>query len=70
MGKDYDAAVMAGGLIGFALGATSNAMASMQSIVERHGPAPRAFFIVPIVGGCFVDMTDALIITGFINILT
>jgi len=70
MGKDYDAAVMAGGLIGFALGATSNAVASMQSIVERHGPAPRAFLVVPIVGAFFVDFTNALIITGFINFLT
>jgi ESS family glutamate:Na+ symporter len=69
MGKDYDAAVMSGGLIGFALGATSNAMASMQAIAERHGPAPRAFLIVPIVGAFFVDFTNALIITGFLNFL-
>ncbi len=69
MGKDYDAAVMAGGLIGFALGATSNAMASMHAIAEKHGPAPRAFLIVPIVGAFFVDFTNALIITGFLNFL-
>ncbi len=69
MGRDYDAAVMAGGLIGFALGATSNAMASMQAIAEKHGPAPRAFLIVPIVGAFFVDFTNALIITGFLNFL-
>ena len=68
MGKDYDAAVMSGGLIGFALGATSNAVASMQAITEKHGPAPRAFLVVPIVGAFFIDLINALIITGFINV--
>ena len=69
MGRDYDAAVMAGGLCGFGLGATSNAMASMEAITEHYGPAPRAFLVVPIVGAFLIDFTNALIITGFINFL-
>jgi ESS family glutamate:Na+ symporter len=67
MGRDYDSAVMAGGFAGFALGTTANAMANMRAVVSRHGPAPRAFLVVPLVGAFFVDFTNALIITGFIN---
>lgn len=67
MGRDYDAAVMAGGHCGFGLGATPNAVANMESIVERYGAAPRAFLVVPMVGAFFIDFTNALIITTFIN---
>lgn len=67
MGRDFDAAVMAGGLCGFGLGATPNAVANMRAIVERYGPAPRAFLVVPMVGAFFIDFTNALIITTFIN---
>jgi ESS family glutamate:Na+ symporter len=69
MGSDYDAAVMAAGHSGFGLGATPNAVANMTSVVERFGPAPRAFLVVPMVGAFFIDFTNALIITGFINLL-
>jgi ESS family glutamate:Na+ symporter len=70
MGRDYDAAVMAGGHCGFGLGATPNAVANMEALVERFGPAPRAFLVVPMVGAFFIDFTNALIITGFINLVT
>ncbi|MES1153980.1 MAG: sodium/glutamate symporter, partial [Rhodanobacter sp.] len=50
MGRDYDAAVMASGFVGFMLGTTANAMAVMSSLTERFGPAPRAFLVAPIVG--------------------
>lgn len=67
MGRDYDAAVMGGGFIGFMLGTTANAMAVMRTLVERYGAAPRAFLVAPLVGAFFIDFTNALIITGFIN---
>ncbi|WP_149195856.1 sodium/glutamate symporter [Luteimonas suaedae] len=67
MGRDYDAAVMGGGFIGFMLGTTANAMAVMRTLVERYGPAPRAFLVAPLVGAFFIDFTNALVITGFIN---
>src|SRR3546814_1175458 len=35
MGRDYDAAVMGGGFIGFMLGTTANAMAVMRTLVLR-----------------------------------
>ncbi|MDD8030795.1 MAG: sodium/glutamate symporter [Acidobacteriota bacterium] len=68
MGKDYEAAVMSAGFCGFALGTTANAMANMKALVERYGRAPRAFLVVPIVGAFFIDFTNALIITVFLNL--
>ena len=67
MGRDYDAAVMGGGFIGFMLGTTANAMAVMRTLVERYGAAPRAFLVAPLVGAFFIDFSNALIITGFVN---
>lgn len=69
MGRDYDAAVMAGGHCGFGLGATPNAVANMEALVERYGPAPRAFLVLPMVGAFFIDFTNALIITAYINLV-
>ncbi len=67
MGRDYDAAVMASGFVGFMLGTTANAMAVMSSLTERFGPAPRAFLVAPIVGAFLIDFTNAIVITVFIN---
>jgi ESS family glutamate:Na+ symporter len=69
MGRDYDAAVMAGGHCGFGLGATPNAVANMTALTERFGPAPRAFLVVPMVGAFFIDFTNALIITTYLNLV-
>ena len=69
MGRDYEGAVIASGFCGFMLGTTANAMANMEALVERYGPAPRAFLVVPMVGAFFIDFTNALLITGFLNLL-
>jgi glutamate:Na+ symporter, ESS family len=68
MGGDYEAAVMSGGFVGFMLGTTANAMANMEALVQRYGPAPKAFLVVPMVGAFFIDFTNALIITLFLNL--
>lgn len=68
MGRDYDAAVMSSGFIGFMLGTTANAMANMEALAERYGPAPKAFLVVPMVGAFFIDVVNNLIITAFLNI--
>lgn len=68
MGRDYESAVMSGGFCGFMLGTTANAMANIESLVERYGPAPRAFLVVPMVGAFFIDFTNAIIITAFVNL--
>jgi ESS family glutamate:Na+ symporter len=69
MGRDYDAAVMAGGHCGFGLGATPSAVANMTALTERFGPAPRAFLVLPMVGAFFIDFTNALIITTYLNLV-
>ena len=69
MGGDFDAAVMAGGFYGFMMGTTANAVANMQTLTDRYGPAPRAFLVVPLVGAFFIDFVNALLITVFLNVL-
>ena len=68
MGRDYDSAVMSGGFAGFMLGTSANAMANMGALVERYGPAPKAFLVVPLVGAFFIDFANALLITFFVNL--
>ncbi len=69
MGRDYEAAVMTSAFCGFGMGATPNAMANMQVLTKRYGPAPQAYFIVPLVGSLFIDFFNGIIITGFMNVL-
>jgi ESS family glutamate:Na+ symporter len=70
MGADYEAAVMGGGMCGFMLGTAANAMANMEALVDRYGPAPRAFLVVPMVGAFFIDFVNAIIITICLNLWT
>ena len=55
MGKDYEAAVMTSGVCGFGLGATPNAIANMTAMTELFGPAPTAFFVIPLIGSLIID---------------
>jgi glutamate:Na+ symporter, ESS family len=68
MGRNYDAAVLAAGHIGFALGATSTAIASMQAITSRYGHSPLAFLLVPITGAFLIDIANALLLQGFLTL--
>ena len=68
MGRDYDAAVMSAGFCGFMLGTTANAMANMGALVERYGPAPKAYLVVPLVGAFFIDFVNAILITVALNV--
>lgn len=70
MGRDYSAAVLCAGFGGFALGATPTAMANMAAVTQRYAPAPKAFLILPLVSGFFVDISNSLIIQRFITWLT
>jgi len=67
MGRDYDAAVISAGFCGYMLGTTANAMANMEALAEKYGAARRAFLVVPMVGAFFIDFTNALLITAFLN---
>ena len=66
VGRDYEAAVSAGAFCGFAMGATATAIANMQAIVGRYGPAPKSFVVVPIVGAFFVDLMNFAVLTVFL----
>ncbi|WP_040977484.1 sodium/glutamate symporter [Necropsobacter massiliensis] len=68
MGRNYDAAVMAAGHCGVGLGQTPNAMANMSAIIEKNGPAPTAWFVLPVITVVFINICNPIIITLFINL--
>lgn len=67
-GKDYDAACLVAGHCGFGMGATPTAVANLQAVTYHFGPSNIAFIIVPIMGGFFVDIANALTITLFLKL--
>src|SRR5579864_583648 len=69
MGRHYESAVMSSGFCGFMLGITANAVACMEELVEKFGPAPQSFLVVPLVGAFLIDVTNSLIITAMLNML-
>jgi ESS family glutamate:Na+ symporter len=66
MGRDYNAAVIAGGHCGFGLGATPTAVANMSALTKRFGPAPQAFIVVPLMGAFFIDLLNAVVIQVYL----
>jgi len=66
MGKDYNAAVIAGGHCGFGQGATTTAVANMSALTKRFGPAPQAFLVVPLMGAFFIDLLNAIVIQVYL----
>lgn len=67
MGRDYEAAVICSGFGGISLGSTPTAMANMTAVSKRYGAAHKAFIIVPLVCGFFVDIANAVIIKTFLT---
>jgi ESS family glutamate:Na+ symporter len=66
LGKNYDAAVIAAGFGGIALGSTPTAMANMSAVTMRYGASHLAFIIVPLVCAFFIDLVNALLIPFFL----
>src|SRR5688572_32527380 len=64
MGRNYDAAVISGGQVGFGLSSTACALAIMKAVTGRHGASALAFLIVPMVGAFFIDILNAMVIQG------
>lgn len=62
-GKNYDGVMLGVGGIGFAMGATANGLANMQSLAEKYGPSPKAWLIVSLVGAFLIDFINAILIT-------
>jgi ESS family glutamate:Na+ symporter len=69
MGSNYEAAALVAGQCGFGLGATPTAIANMQAICRRHGYAPQAFILVPVVGAFLIDLANAMVISGFAGMM-
>lgn len=67
-GRDYEAMMLSVGMIGFGMGAVPNALVNMQTLSQKYGPAPRAFFIVPLIGAFLIDFVNAIIITVMANL--
>ena len=65
-GRDYESAVLSAAFCGFAIGATATAIANMQAIAPKYGPAPEAFIVAPLVGAFLIDLLNALVLTGFL----
>lgn len=66
VGRDYESAVLSAAFCGFAIGATATAIANMQAIAGKYGPAPQAFVVAPLVGAFLVDLLNALVLTLFL----
>ena len=68
LGKNYDAAVMAVGHMGFGLGAVPVSMTTMQAVCKKYRYSKLAFFVVPVIGGFRSNLTNAVIITKFLDL--
>ena len=68
VGRDYESAVLSGAFCGFAMGTTATAIANMQAFTRRHGPAPQAFIVVPLVGAFFIDLMNLAVLTSFLSL--
>ncbi len=68
MGKDYESTVISAGFGGITLGSTATAIVNMTAVAKQYGAAHRAFIIVPLVCGFFIDLVNALIINFFVGL--
>jgi glutamate:Na+ symporter, ESS family len=66
LGRDYEAAVASGGFLGFGLSSMPVALATMDEVSARFGPAPRAFLLITLAGSFFVDLANALVTKAFL----
>lgn len=67
-GRNYDSVMLGAGSIGFGLGATPNALVNMLAVAEKHGPSPKAWLVVSLVGAFLIDFTNAFLITFMANV--
>jgi ESS family glutamate:Na+ symporter len=68
MGRDYEAAVICAGFGGITLGSTATAIVNMTAVAKQYGAAHRAFILVPLVCGFFIDLINAVVISNFVKL--
>ena len=69
MGRDYEAACMTTLSAASAWARPPTPWPTCSALPASTGPAPKAFFVVPIVGGMFVDFTNTAVLSVFLNFL-
>jgi ESS family glutamate:Na+ symporter len=65
MGRDFEAAATAGGVIGFGLSSFAVAMATVKQVERNFGPTPQAELLTTLVGGAVSNLANALVILAF-----
>jgi glutamate:Na+ symporter, ESS family len=65
MGRDFEAATTAGGVIGVSLSSFAVAMATVKQVERNYGPAPQSVLLTTLVGGAVSSLANALIIMAF-----
>ena len=70
LGEDYPAAVMTAGYASLVVGATPTAIATMTAVTKRYGPCQTAFIVLPLLSALFIDIANALVTQGFLNLWT
>ena len=65
MGRDFEAATTAGGVIGVGLSSFAVAMATVKQVERNYGPAPQSVLLTTLVGGAVASLANALIIMAF-----
>lgn len=70
LGKNYDAAVMITGVTGFGLGAMPTAVVNMEAFSSKYIPSPTAFFAITAIGSLAIDISNSLLLTFFMNIVS
>lgn len=68
LGRDYEASVIAAGFTGVTLGTTATGIVSMTAVTKQYGAAHRAFLLIPLVGGFFIDIINAMAISFFVHL--
>ncbi len=66
--RDYEAAVIAAAFCGIGMGTTATAVANMQAITRRYGPAPQSFIVVPVTGAFLFDIINVVVLTTMISL--
>jgi ESS family glutamate:Na+ symporter len=50
------------------LGSTATAIANMQALIRRYGAAPQAMLVIPLAGAFFIDLMNAIVLSGFLSL--
>ncbi|MBQ6223418.1 MAG: hypothetical protein IJJ44_12470 [Solobacterium sp.] len=68
-GRNYDSACIADGQFGFGMGSVIVSVANLDEISKKYSTSKLAYFVVPIVGAMLSNISNALIVSTFMNFL-